>query len=141
MNNANSKTCAYLLKNPSTCQINLHLFFRRGTQSASPRFCLPSADSRLLPVATSDLPFSPRILIRAARWKPGNRAVADFSHTKKTQTIDPKTGDSFKSYSVTESISATAPGWSQPGRPAGAGDPAWDLQPSVPPLSRHMFGQ
>ena len=139
MNNANSKTCSYLLKNPDTCQINLHLFFSaRNPASIAPL-------SACIPPTHGCCRWPRRVAIFATNTYPRctsqtrQPCCSPASHTQRSlRHIDPKTRDSFKSHSVTKSSSATAPGWSQPGRPAGAGDPAWDLQPSVPPLSRHI---
>jgi hypothetical protein len=105
MNNANTKTCSYLLGKTDTCQINLHLFFAptnpTGIAPLLAAICHPMA----IAGGHAGSQSLPRTPIRAAG--PGTLLSACRSHTKKHQTIDRKKADSFKPYLVTTSFPAT----------------------------------
>ena len=98
MNSANSKTCAYLPKNPRRLSNKSSSFFARGTATGVRPFLPASrpAPPTLL-AARSNAPFSGRTLTRTARLRPRKPSRGPASSTKKAQTIDPIQPNSFKS--------------------------------------------
>jgi hypothetical protein len=99
MNNANTKTFAYLPKNSEPCQINLTLFLQQQNRPASAPFCLLPAPPILVLAAKPDRHFSKQTSIRLAYFlfERQDHSISRALPHKKTRVIDTQFTIPFKS--------------------------------------------